>query len=131
MKINLRYLEIVCCLQIVCLLFSTGIAQGETNDFFQLEKQIATNSWSIGLSNNENELFVADGINNKILVYDLEGEPDGYWYLFNRHTGTVVYAAPDPNALAELPPDDGWIASVDRCTVCAPPVSIIRFLAKT
>ena len=81
MKINLRYLEIVCCLQIVCLLFSTGIAQGETNDFFQLEKQIATNSWSIGLSNNENELFVADGINNKILVYDLEGELIRYFSL--------------------------------------------------
>ena len=74
MKINSRFLQIICCLQIVCLLFSVGSANGKTNDFFQLEKQISTNSWSIGLSNDENRLFIADGINNKILVYDLEGE---------------------------------------------------------
>ena len=81
MKINSRFLQIVCCLQIVCLLFSTGIANGKTNDFFQLEKQISTNSWSIGLSNNEKQLFVADGMNNKILVYNLEGDLIRYFSL--------------------------------------------------
>jgi DNA-binding beta-propeller fold protein YncE len=73
MKINPRFLQILCCLQIVSLFFSIGIAYGKTEGSFQLEKQISTNSWSIGLSNNENELFVADGISNKILVFDLDG----------------------------------------------------------
>ena len=75
MKINSRFLQIICCLQIICLFFSVGVADGKLDSLFQLEKQFSTNSWSIGLSNNENELFVADGINNKILVFDFNGNP--------------------------------------------------------
>ena len=75
MKINSRFLQIICYLQIICLFFSVGVADGKLDNSFQLEKQFSTNSWSIGLSNNENELFVADGINNKILIFDFNGNP--------------------------------------------------------
>lgn len=75
MKINMKFLRIICCLQVICLFFSIGIADGKYDSLFQFQKQISTNSWSMGLSNNENELFVADGINNKILVFDLNGDP--------------------------------------------------------
>ena len=44
------------------------------DESFKILETVSTNSWSIGLSINENEFYVADGINNKILIFDLQGK---------------------------------------------------------
>ena len=73
-KFNKKFLQIACCYLLICLFSSFGITNAYSDESFQLLDQISTNSWSIGLSTSENELFVADGINNNILIFDFYGK---------------------------------------------------------
>ncbi len=45
-----------------------------SENYFQLIDEISTNSWSIGLELSENKIFVADGINNNIMIFDEIGK---------------------------------------------------------
>jgi DNA-binding beta-propeller fold protein YncE len=59
---------------VICLFFASNITNVYSDEFFKLENEISTNSWSVGLSIDEDNLYVADGIGNKIQVFDYQGK---------------------------------------------------------
>ena len=60
---------------LILLTLSPNINNTYSDESFELLETVSTRSWSIGLSITENEFYAADGINNKILIFDLDGKP--------------------------------------------------------
>ena len=68
-KFNDKILRVICGLLLISVFSISDFSNVFSDDYFPLINKISTNSWSIGLDTDENKIFVADGINNNIIIF--------------------------------------------------------------